>query len=187
MFVPNISGEPDTTTHTETTGATPVKPLMSEHGTIGTPDKPADAAADTTTTPPYHYTCEATKEGNEEKENPAGKHRKSTTMHHSKPIINKTKVVKGIMKTNDTTFGFIKVEDGTDMFVLPSSCANFGHQLPAVGTKVTFRTVIDAKTNKIRAEAVTPEDNGYPEATTSQRKDVWSHPQSSSSTRPIGA
>ena len=108
-------------------------------------------------------------------------------MHHSKPIINKTKVVKGIMKTNDTTFGFIKVEDGTDMFVLPSSCANFGHQLPAVGTKVTFRTVIDTKTNKIRAEAVTPEDNGYPEATTSQRKDVWSHPQSSSNTRPIGA
>ena len=78
MFVPNICGEPNTTTHTETTGATPVKPLMSEHGTIGTPDKPADAAADTTTTtPPYHYTS-ATKERKEEIENPAGKHRKST-------------------------------------------------------------------------------------------------------------
>ena len=64
------------------------------------------------------------------------------------------------MKTNDTTFGFIKVEDGTDMFVLPSSCANFGHQLPAVGTKVIFRTVIDAKTNKIRAETVALQING---------------------------
>ena len=108
-------------------------------------------------------------------------------MQYSKPIINKTKIVKGIMKTNDKSFGFIKVEDGTDMFVLPSSCANFGHQLPAVGTKLTFRTVIDAKTNKIRLEAVTPQDDGYPEATTSQHKHVWSHPQSSSSTRPKGA
>ena len=69
-------------------------------------------------------------------------------MQHSKPLINKTKIVKGIMKTNDKSFGFIKVEDGTDMFVLPSSCANFGHQLPAVGTKV------------IRVEAVALQDNG---------------------------
>ena len=67
MYGPNIFGEPDTITHTETTGATLVKPLMSEYGTIGTPDKPVDADADTTTTPPYHYTREATKEGKEER------------------------------------------------------------------------------------------------------------------------
>ena len=91
------------------------------------------------------------------------------------------------MKANEGTYGFIKVKDGTDMCVLPSSCENFGHQLPVVGTKVTFRTVIDTKTNKIRAEAVTPEDNGNLQTTTFQRKDVWSHPQSNSSTKPIGA
>ena len=62
MFVPNIFGKPNTITHTRTTDATPAQPLLPEHGTIGTPDKPADAAADATTTPPDHYTCEATKE-----------------------------------------------------------------------------------------------------------------------------
>ena len=108
-------------------------------------------------------------------------------MHHAKPIINKTKVFKGYMKANEGTYGFIKAEDGTDMFVLPSSCPNYGHKLHAIGTKVTFRTVIDTKTNKIRAEAVTPEDNGNLQTTTFQRKDVWSHPQSNSSTKPIGA
>ena len=65
MLVPNIFGKPDTTTHTETSGATPAQPLLPEHGTISTPDKPADAAADATTTPPYHYTYEATKETKE--------------------------------------------------------------------------------------------------------------------------
>ena len=94
------------------------------------------------------------------------------------------------MKKNDKTFGFIKVEDGTDMFVMPSACANFGHQLPAVGTKVTFRTVIDAKTNKIRAEAVGLQDNAQqsrPETTTIQWKDDWPHFQSGFGARPIGA
>ena len=119
--------------------------------------------------------------------NPTDKHRNSTTIHHAKPIINKTKVFKGYMKASEGTYGFIKAEDGTDMFVLPSSCPNYGHKLHAIGTKVTFRTVIDTKTNKIRAEAVTPEGNSNLEATTSRRKDVWSHPQSNSSTKPIGA
>ena len=94
------------------------------------------------------------------------------------------------MKKNDKTFGFIHVEDGTDMFVMPSACANFGHQLPAVGTKVTFRTVIDAKTNKIHAEAVGLQDNAqqsHPEATTTQWKDEWPHFQSGFGARPIGA
>ena len=70
--------------------------------------------------------------------NPADKHRKSTTIHHAKPIINKTKVFKGYMKASEGTYGFIKAEDGTDMFVLPSSCPNYGHKLLAIGTKVTF-------------------------------------------------
>ena len=149
----NIFEEKDRVQHTRTTDAIPAQPPLPEHGTSGTPDKPADAAADATTPPDYN-TREATKEGEGEKESPAGKHGKSTTIHLTKPIATKIEVVKGIMKTNDKTFGFIKVEDGTDMFVMPSACANFGHQLPAVGTKVTFRTAIDAKTNRIRAEAV---------------------------------
>ena len=59
------------------------------------------------------------------------------------------------MKENHKTYGFIRAEDGTDTFVIPSACANFGHQLPAVGTKVIFRKVVDAKTNKIRADNAT--------------------------------
>ena len=162
MIDPNIVEEQNRIQHTRTTDAIPAQPPLpspTEHGTSGTPDKPADAAADATTTPPDYNTREATKEGEEEKESPAGKHGKSTTIHLTKPIATKIEVVKGIMKTNDKTFGFIKVEDGTDMFVMPSACANFGHQLPAVGTKVTFRTAIDARTNKIRAEAVALQAN----------------------------
>ena len=79
---------------------------------------------------------------------------------------------------------------------MPSACANFGHQLPAVGTKVIFRTVIDAKTNKIRAEAVSKvateiQDNAqqsHPETTEATPwKDDWSHLQNGIGVRPIGA
>ena len=183
----DVSLEPDTTTYAETTNATYLQPQVTAHGTTGTPDKPADAATDKTT-PHYHHTLEPIKEGKEVKErvNPADKHSESTTIHHAKPI-NKTKVFKGYMKANEGTYGFIKVEDGTDMFVLPSSCPNSGNKLIAIDTKVTFRTVIDTKTNKIRAEAVSPEGNSNPEATTSRRNDVRTHPQSNSSTKPIGA
>ena len=187
MYGPDVSVEPDTTTYTETTTATYVQPLVTAHGTTGTPDKPADAATDKTT-PHYHHTLEPIKEGNEVKEraNPAHKHSESTTIHHAKPI-NKTKVFKGYMKANEGTHGFIKVEDGTEMSVLPSSWLSFGNTLPAIGTKVTFRTVIDTKTNKITPEAVTLEGNSNPEATTSRRNDVWTHPRSNPSTKPIGS
>ena len=133
MFDPNIFEEQDRVEHTRTTDTIPAQPPLpppTEHGTRGTPDKPADAAADATTPSDYN-TCEATKE-EEEKESPAGRHGERTTIHLTKPIATKIEVVKGVMKKNDKTFGFIKVEDGEDMFVMPSACANFGHQLPAV-------------------------------------------------------
>ena len=52
----------------------------------------------------------------------------------------------------DYSYGCIKAEDGTEMFVLPSTCPSFGNKLQAIGTKVTFRTVIDIKTNKIKTK-----------------------------------
>ena len=73
------------------------------------------------------------------------------------------------------------------MFVLPGSCPSFGSKIIAICTRVTFRIVIDTKTNKIRAEAVTLEGNSNLEATTSQRNDVWTHSPINPSTKPIGS
>ena len=61
----NIFEEQDKVEHTRTTDTIPAQPPMpspTEHGTSGTPDKPADAAADATTTPPDYNTREATKQ-----------------------------------------------------------------------------------------------------------------------------
>ena len=65
MYGPEISVEPDTTTYTETTTATYVQPPVTAHGTTGTPDKPADAVTDKTTTH-YHHISEFIKELKEE-------------------------------------------------------------------------------------------------------------------------
>ena len=91
------------------------------------------------------------------------------------------------MKASKGPFGFIKVDDGTEMLVLPGSCPSFGSKILAIGTRVTFRNVIVTKTNKIRATAVTLEDNSNPEGTTSQRNDVWTHSPINPITKPIGS
>ena len=91
------------------------------------------------------------------------------------------------MKASEGTFGFIKVEDGTEMFVLPSYCQSFGSNMHAIGMRITFRTVIYTKTNKTRLEAVTLQSNSNLEATTPQRNDVWTHSRISPSTKPIGS
>ena len=89
------------------------------------------------------------------------------------------------MKASKDTFGFIKVDDGTEMFVLPGSCPSFGSKILAIGTRVTFGSVIDTKTNKIRATAVTLEDNSNPEATTSQHSELRTHFSTHPITKPI--
>ena len=112
------------------TTAQPPVPPPTVPRTRGTPDKPVDAAADATA-PSDGSTCAATKPQRNEKR-PASRHGERTTTHLTKSTASRNEVVKGVMKKNDKTFGFIQAEDGTDMFVMPSACANFGHQLQVV-------------------------------------------------------
>ena len=91
------------------------------------------------------------------------------------------------MKASKGTFGFITVDDGTEMFVLPGSCPGFGNKILAIGTRVISRTVTDTKTNKIRATAVTPEGNSNFEVKPPQHNEVWTHSSSNPITKPIGS
>ena len=88
-----------------------------------------------------------------------------------------TGAVKAIDKT--THFGFIRTDDGKDLFVLPSSCPGFKWQIPKIGTRVTFLTTMDTRTNRIRADFVRPEWKEY--------GGVWTNPTSDLARRPIGS
>ena len=105
MIDPNIVEKQNRVQHTRTTDAIPAQPPLPEHGTSGTPDKPADAAADATTPSDYN-TCAATKPQRNE-ERPASRHGERTTTHLTKPTATRNEVVKGVMKKNEKTFGFI--------------------------------------------------------------------------------
>lgn len=56
------------------------------------------------------------------------------------------------------SFGFILCNDGSEMFVLPNSCAMFGRVIPPLGTPVRFTVTTDVKTGKLRADSVEPVD-----------------------------
>jgi cold shock CspA family protein len=64
----------------------------------------------------------------------------------------------GILKANNTNFGFIKQDSGEeDLFVMPFSCEGFGMVLPPVGTRLVFTIGMDkTRPGRVRAQNVAP-------------------------------
>lgn len=63
----------------------------------------------------------------------------------------------GIFAKVKGNFGFIKCEDGREMFVLPVSCTQYFGGLPDVGTPLKFDVVQDNRTGRPRAGTVMPD------------------------------
>ena len=128
------------------------------------------------TYPYYSQTLEPGKEDKEVKE------RAKLTIEHSGSSTTQTQpfmtgAVKAIDKT--THYGFITADDGKDWFVLPKSCPGFNWQIPQIGTRVTFLSTTDNRTNRIRADSFRSEWKEY--------GGVWTHPPSDLTRRPIGS
>ena len=84
----------------------------------------------------------------------------------------------GILKSVvQDRYGFILRPDGTQIFVIPTACAQFGFQLPPVGTKVIFKVVKDERTGRPRADDVkTESESGDNQSRPTTIGDfVWQH------------
>ena len=172
----DFTWELDTPTHAGTTNATHMQLQMTQPAVL---DKDKIS-------PHYFHTPKPGKEGKEVKERAdlADKHSGSSTTPQAQPI---NEYMKGCIKATHGNFGFIAMDDGQEMFVLPGSCPGFKWEIPAIGTRVIFRTMMDTRTKRIRAEAVRPEGNSKFETKPLQHKEVWTHSSSDLTTKPIGS
>ena len=172
----DFSWELDTPTHAGTTNATHLQPQMTEPAVL---DKDKIS-------PHYCHTPKPSKEGKEVKERaePADKHSESSTTPQAEPI---KEYMKGCIKASSGNFGFISVDDGQEMFVLPGSCPGFKWKILAIGPRVIFLIIMDTRTKRIRAEAVRSEGNSKFETKPLQHKEVWTHSSSDLTTKPIGS
>ena len=76
-----------------------------------------------------------------------------TQTAHTQPLM--TGFIKAI--TAGAKYGFIRMNDGSDIFVMPSSCTGFENKIPPIGTRVTFETRYDSRSKKEKAIFVQPE------------------------------
>jgi len=60
----------------------------------------------------------------------------------------------GTVHKDNGKFGFIQLDTGGEMFVMPIACREIGGAIPPLGTRVLFKVVIDSKTCKPRADKV---------------------------------
>lgn len=68
----------------------------------------------------------------------------------------------GTFVRSKDTFGFIKMDDGQEIFVLPGDCVGYDSVLPLLGCRVSLTIGTDQKTGKPKAEDVYPEGKGPP-------------------------
>lgn len=64
--------------------------------------------------------------------------------------------VSGVISRNSGTYGLILRADGTETFVLPSSCEAFDRIIPPLGTKVWFVSVLFVAEGKEKTSNVVP-------------------------------
>ena len=76
-----------------------------------------------------------------------------TQTAHTQPLM--TGFIKAIAA--GAKYGFIRMDDGNDIFVMPSSCTGFENKIPPKGTRVTFETRYDSRSKKEKAIFVQPE------------------------------
>merc|ERR1719507_1175783 len=60
----------------------------------------------------------------------------------------------GTMNRTNGNFGFIRQDDGSDMFLIPGCCSGFDGKLPPIGTRVKFTTTVCPRNGLLRAEGV---------------------------------
>ena len=98
-----------------------------------------------------------------------------TQTAHTQPLM--TGFIKAIAA--GAKYGFIRMDDGGDIFVMPSSCTGFENKIPPIGTRVTLEIGNDSRSKKEKAIFVQPE--------IAERCEGWRDRGKYSAASPIGA